>query len=36
MAHDLMLRGYLDSDEHAELADSFANRRKPDSDRFGH
>jgi naphthoate synthase len=36
MAHDLLLRGYLDSDEHEELADSFAGRRKPDSSKFGH
>jgi naphthoate synthase len=36
MAHDLLLRGYLDTDEHTELADSFAKRRKPDPSRFGH
>ncbi|RQR22889.1 crotonase [Burkholderia sp. Bp9143] len=36
MAHDLLLRGYLDTDEHAELADAFANRRAPDATRFGH
>ena len=29
MAHDLLLRGYLNTDEHAELADAFAARRKP-------
>lgn len=36
MAHDLLLRGYLDSDEHDELAAAFAERRKPDSSKFGH
>ncbi len=36
MAHDLLLRGYLDTEEHDELAQSFAERRKPDSSRFGH
>ncbi|MCD8516008.1 MAG: enoyl-CoA hydratase-related protein [Burkholderiaceae bacterium] len=36
MAHDLLLRSYLDSDEHNELAESFAQRRKPDPSRFGH
>lgn len=36
MAHDLLLRGYLHTDEHAELADAFAARRKPDGSRFGH
>ena len=36
MAHDLLLRGYLNTDEHAELADAFAARRKPDGSRFGH
>lgn len=36
MAHDLLLRGYLDTDEHAELSESFAQRRKPDPSRFGH
>ena len=36
MAHDLLLRSYLDSDEHEELADSFASKRKPDASRFGH
>jgi naphthoate synthase len=35
MAHDLLLRGYLESEEHDEMADSFAQRRKPDPDRFG-
>lgn len=36
MAHDLLLRGYLDTEEHAELAASFAERRKPDGSKFGH
>lgn len=36
MAHDLLLRGYLESAEHDELAASFAERRKPDSSKFGH
>ena len=36
MAHDLLLRGYLDTDEHHELAEAFAQRRSPDSDTFGH
>jgi Dihydroxynaphthoic acid synthase len=36
MAHDLLLRGYLKTEEHDELAASFAERRKPDASRFGH
>lgn len=36
MAHDLLLRGYLDTKEHDELAASFAERRKPDASKFGH
>jgi len=36
MAHDLLLRGYLETDEHSELASAFAERRGPDTDRFGH
>jgi naphthoate synthase len=36
MAHDLLLRGYLDSGEHDELAAAFAERRKPDTSKFGH
>ena len=35
MAHDLLLRGYLETDEAHELAESFAQRRKPDPARFG-
>lgn len=36
MAHDLLLRDYLETDEHAELAAAFAERRSPDPTRFGH
>lgn len=36
MAHDLLLRGYLDTEESHELASSFAERRKPDASKFGH
>ena len=36
MAHDLLLRTYLDTKEHEELAGSFAGRKKPDSTTFGH
>jgi naphthoate synthase len=36
MAHDLLLRGYLDTKEHHELAASMSEKRKPDSDMFGH
>lgn len=36
MAHDLLLRQYLDSEESKELAAAFGERRKPDADRFGH
>ncbi len=36
MAHDVLLRSYLETDEHNELATSFADRRKPDASRFGH
>ena len=36
MAHDLLLRPYLETDESKELSASFAERRKPDSDTFGH
>ncbi|ARP92993.1 enoyl-CoA hydratase-related protein [Bordetella genomosp. 13] len=36
MAHDLLLRGYLDSAEHDELAAAFAEKRKPDASKFGH
>jgi naphthoate synthase len=36
MAHDLLLRPYLDTDESHELAESFRAKRKPDTDKFGH
>jgi len=36
MAHDLLLRGYLNSDEAHELSESFARQRKPDPSKFGH
>jgi naphthoate synthase len=36
VAHDLLLRGYLDSEESKELGQSFAARRKPDPETFGH
>jgi len=36
MAHDLLLRGYLDTKEHNELSNSFAERRSPDPSTFGH
>ncbi len=35
MAHDLLLRAYLDSAESKELGASFAERRKPDPAKFG-
>ena len=36
VSHDLLLRLYLDTDEHEELGKAFAERRKPDGDKFGH
>ncbi len=36
LAHDLLLRGYLDSEESHELGDAFAQRRTPDPEKFGH
>ncbi|HSW17689.1 MAG TPA: enoyl-CoA hydratase-related protein [Ramlibacter sp.] len=36
VTHDMLLRGYLETKEHDELAASFAERRKPDSSTFGH
>lgn len=36
VSHDLLLRLYLDTDEHAELSKSFGEKRKPDSGTFGH
>jgi naphthoate synthase len=36
MAHDLLLRAYLDSEESRELGEAFLAKRKPDPDKFGH
>ena len=36
VTHDLLLRQYLDTDEHKELNESFNARRKPDPTTFGH
>lgn len=36
ISHDLLLRLYLDSEEHEELGKSFGEKRKPDADKFGH
>jgi naphthoate synthase len=36
VAHDLLLRQYLESEESKELGAAFAGRRKPDPDKFGH
>ncbi|TCT06218.1 enoyl-CoA hydratase-related protein [Aquabacter spiritensis] len=35
VAHDLLLRSYLESEESHELSDSFRNKRKPDAAKFG-
>jgi naphthoate synthase len=35
MAHDLLLRSYLESDESKELSKSFGEKRKPDPSKFG-
>lgn len=36
LAHDLLLRGYLESEESKELSTAFRERRSPDTDKFGH
>lgn len=36
MAHDLLLRQYLDTEESKELSKSFGEKRPPDADTFGH
>jgi naphthoate synthase len=36
VAHDLLLRQYLESDESKELSAAFGSKREPDSDTFGH
>jgi naphthoate synthase len=35
MAHDLLLRTYLDTEESQELGEAFRAKRKPDPDKFG-
>ena len=35
MAHDLLLRAYLKTDESKELSKAFAEKRKPDASKFG-
>jgi len=35
VTHDLLLRGYLETKEHTELAEAFAKRRSPDASEFG-
>lgn len=35
MAHDLLLRAYLETDESHELASAFGAKRKPDPGKFG-
>ncbi|XAH22048.1 enoyl-CoA hydratase-related protein [Xylophilus sp. GW821-FHT01B05] len=35
ITHDMLLRGYLGTKEHHELAASFSERRKPDATEFG-
>jgi naphthoate synthase len=35
MAHDLLLRSYLESEESHELSKAFAEKRKPDPKKFG-
>ncbi|WP_298960062.1 enoyl-CoA hydratase-related protein [uncultured Methylobacterium sp.] len=36
MAHDLLLRTYLKTDESKELSAAMAEKRRPDSSKFGH
>jgi naphthoate synthase len=36
VAHDLLLRQYLDSEESKELGAAFGERRKPNPETFGH
>jgi naphthoate synthase len=36
LAHDLLLRSYLESEESHELSDAFKERRQPDPSKFGH
>jgi naphthoate synthase len=36
MAHDLLLRAYLDTEESQELGEAFRAKREPDPDKYGH
>lgn len=36
MAHDMLLRGYLNTAESKELSKAFGEKRSPDTDAFGH
>ncbi len=36
ITHDLLLRGYLETEEAHELGEAFRERRKPDAGKFGH
>ena len=36
LAHDLLLRAYLESDESKELGEAFGERRSPNPEKFGH
>jgi naphthoate synthase len=36
LSHDLLLAGYLGSDEAKELGSAFAEKRPPDPSKFGH
>jgi naphthoate synthase len=36
MTHDMLIPGYLKSEEHKELNTAFTERRKPDGSKFGH
>lgn len=36
MAHDLLLRAYLETEESHELSAAFGAKRKPDAGKFGH
>ncbi|MDB5841426.1 MAG: crotonase [Herminiimonas sp.] len=36
VAHDMLLRGHLETDECKEMSASFKEKRKPDPEKFGH
>jgi naphthoate synthase len=36
MAHDHLLRYYLETEESRELGRTFGEKQKPDPDKFGH